>query len=566
MSRVSGSRIQAQLRVLLLAMLAVAWPSMARSQTDSRRLAQTGTAVIRGRVLAADTGRALRRARVAVSSPAIGDQLRAANTNAEGRYEITDLPAGRYTVTASRSAYLTLRLCQSRALEQGKPLQVLDGQIVGNVDFTLPRMSVVAGRITDEAGQPMAGVRVFVLRSSYIGQRRLGAVGDTISDDRGQYRVVNLVPSAYYVLATLRQTWTIIEGGAEQVIGYGPTYYPGTTNASDARRVALGVGEHVINVDFPMIRGRAATVSGTAIDSHGQPLTGQTVYVVQESPGGGGTFTQGGGPMIAADGTFAIKDLAPGEYKLAIRDVTGGAGTTHVEEATTAHVVVNGTDLHDLPLVTSRGGAVTGQVIAAGGGAPSLPPDRIKIAGVPFMQDADLRVGGIDGSGEVKEDWTFFVGGLFGRNRIRTIVPDGWVMKAVLHDGRDITDMPIELKSSERLSDVQVVLTDRVTTVTGRITDDKGGPVSDGTVIVFPGDAEKWADESRYIRTARPDLQGQFQVRGLPAGEYLVVAIDYVQDGTWNDPEYLESLRRYGQTLTLMEGESQVISLKLASP
>ena len=51
-----------------------------------------------------------------------------------------------------------------------------------------------------------------------------------------------------------------------------------------------------------------------------------------------------------------------------------------------------------------------------------------------------------------------------------------------------------------------------------------------------------------------------------PPGDYLVAALDYVQDGMWNDPEYLESIRRYAERMTLKEGESRSISLKLASP
>jgi len=44
------------------------------------------------------------------------------------------------------------------------------------------------------------------------------------------------------------------------------------------------------------------------------------------------------------------------------------------------------------------------------------------------------------------------------------------------------------------------------------------------------------------------------------------VAVSYVEDGNWNDPEYLDSLRRYAQRLTLAEGESQSPALKVVTP
>ncbi len=68
------------------------------------------------------------------------------------------------------------------------------------------------------------------------------------------------------------------------------------------------------------------------------------------------------------------------------------------------------------------------------------------------------------------------------------------------------------------------------------------------------------------MRAARPDQQGQWEIKALPAGEYFAVALDYVEDTAWYDPEYLESLREYAEKLTLGEGASQTIALKLASP
>jgi hypothetical protein len=73
-------------------------------------------------------------------------------------------------------------------------------------------MSVLGGRVTDEAGEPISGARVLVMRQAYVdGERRLGVVDHGTTDDAGRYRIVNLAPGAYFVSATLWQTWTIIE-------------------------------------------------------------------------------------------------------------------------------------------------------------------------------------------------------------------------------------------------------------------------------------------------------------------------------------------------------------------
>lgn len=91
-------------------------------------------------------------------------------------------------------------------------------------------------------------------------------------------------------------------------------------------------------------------------------------------------------------------------------------------------------------------------------------------------------------------------------------------------------------------------------------------PVNDATVLLFASDAANWSEDSRAERAVRPDQDGQSQIKGLPAGEYLAVALDYVEDGLWNDPEYLESVRSPALRLTVGESGAQSISLKLVTP
>src|SRR5258707_644487 len=59
--------------------------------------AKTGTGKLRGRVVAGDTGSSVRRAQVRIGSPDIGSKT--AFTDAQGRYEFKDLPAGRFNLS-----------------------------------------------------------------------------------------------------------------------------------------------------------------------------------------------------------------------------------------------------------------------------------------------------------------------------------------------------------------------------------------------------------------------------------------------------------------------------------
>ncbi len=548
-------------------------PGQGGPPRDPRQPAQTGTAVVRGRVFAADTGRPLRRARITLQAPELGGDNRTTSTNAEGKYELKDLPAGRYNILVNRNGYLQLRYGQRRPFEAGKQLQVLDKQTVENVDFSLPRMSLITGRVFDETGDPISGVRVFAMRSVYFeGRRRLVPIANgpmTTTDDAGQYRILGLAPGAYFVMADLRETWTVTEDGIDQVMGYAPTYFPGTASLTDARRVTVGIGQEVSNTDLGLIPGRAAAVSGMAVDSQGRPLAGRQVNLAQEwrGPGFAIVMQGGGGTAIAPDGTFAIKSVAPGPYTLMVRTAVDIGGVS-VQEAASAPIVVNDVDLDNVMLQTSSGWSLGGQITTDTGAAPTAPRDRVRITPRPVTAGlSPLGPGpGNPDSGRVREDWTFSVTGIFGAARLRASLPEGWVVKSILQDGRDVTDTAFESKSGEMLSGVQIVISSQVNSIGGHLADDKGAPLLDGTVIVFASDAEKWSEDSRFVRSARPDQEGKYQIRGLPPGEYLAVAVDYVEDGMWNDPEFLESIRRHGQKITLGEADAQTVALKLVTP
>src|SRR5689334_22919708 len=101
------------------------------------RQPKTGTARLRGRVLSAESGGPVRRAQVRISSQDIGSK--SALTDAEGRYEFRDLPAGRFNMSATKAGYVTIQYGQTRPFESGKALDLTEGQAMDKADFSLPR-------------------------------------------------------------------------------------------------------------------------------------------------------------------------------------------------------------------------------------------------------------------------------------------------------------------------------------------------------------------------------------------------------------------------------------------
>jgi hypothetical protein len=119
--------------------------------------------VIRGRITSLDTGKPLRRAQVSLREEATITP-RTASTSNDGRYEFRDIPPGRYTLRVQRSGYLALNYGQRHPGEQARPLEIADKAVVEKVDFALPRMSIISGRVLDELGEPIVGVTVWALQ------------------------------------------------------------------------------------------------------------------------------------------------------------------------------------------------------------------------------------------------------------------------------------------------------------------------------------------------------------------------------------------------------------------
>jgi hypothetical protein len=164
-----------------------------------------------------------------------------------------------------------------------------------------------------------------------------------------------------------------------------------------------------------------------------------------------------------------------------------------------------------------------------------------------------------------KDDFTFELGANPGRVMLRTIeLPPGWGLKGVRVHGTDVTDSGIEISAGEDLTDLEVELTTAITEVSGLVSSGRGERLANYTVVLFPRDRERRTGNSRYVSVGRPDQDGRFKVRALPAGDYYAVALDYIESGAWTDPDFLESVERDAVGFSLNKSETKTLDLKLA--
>jgi hypothetical protein len=542
----------------------VAAPVLPAGSRNSTQEVKAG-GVIRGRITSLDTGKPLRRAliRLASESDFLGTP-RTASTSTDGRYEFRDVAPGRYTLRVERSGYLALTYGQRRPGEQGRPLEIAEQEVADKVDFALPRMSVISGRVFDDLGEPIAGVTVWVLQTRYLqGRRRLVATGANASTDiTGRYRLLSLTPGDYAVMGTTRETWPH-ESDPRQVFGYAPTYFPGTSTAAQAQRVKLGVGQAAASIDFSLVSGRTSTVRGNASSASGLPLGGETVSMMQEI--GGPTMWMGSAVAVAStkvagDGSWTLSNVPPGEYRLSIRAAARGGDPAQEGQLT---ITVAGADVDGLSLVAGAGGTVRGEVVTDDGSPLPAGFDRLQVR-PPFNPNARMMVSVLHpDNGRVQSDGSFEVRGVL-TDTVLSIgpLPGEWTLKAIELDGRDVADLPLPVEHDKTLSGARVVLTTRPTTIRGALRDEKHNP-AEGTVIVFAEDPAKWREGARTIRATRLDQRGLFTFKGLPAGDYFLVAVDSVQEGQWYDPEFLEGLKGRARRVAIADAESKQVDLVL---
>ncbi|HEY0873346.1 MAG TPA: carboxypeptidase regulatory-like domain-containing protein [Vicinamibacterales bacterium] len=521
-----------------------------------------GTSVIKGHVFSTD-GRPLRRAQIRAAA---GDPRDAPTTTTglEGEYELRDLPAGRYTIRVTRNGYLPAQYGEEAYGQAGTPITLADGATVEKIDVVMQRAGVISGRVTDETGDPAAGVDIRAMQMQYFrGKKRIVPVSTwpvhVTTDDSGQYRFTGLPPGEYFVSGRLRDTWMSDEE-EPQTLSYAPTYFPGTADVSQARRIKIAGGQEAGAIDFTLVPARAAKLSGTALASDGTPLSRGRIMVTQDilGPAGGTSMSFAGTAVLDEDGSWTVRDVPPGEYTVR---ASGNAAGGRSENATLT-VTVYGADLEGLVVRADPGGLISGRVVADTGEPLPSGSRPVVNATLISMESTMLRpTQGVD-DGVVGADGTFTLRSASGPMALRVLsLPRGWAVRSVGISGRDYVGLPVDLQPGQMLSDVTIVVSQGLTSISGHVSGEDGKPAS-GTVLLFPADPARWPEALANQRITRPERTGAYTFDNVRPGEYFLIAVASMESWQMNDPEFLDAQRGRATKLTV-GSELATIDLKV---
>jgi len=618
--------------LVLLALLAAATVTTAASQDamwspTGQQIGQAGLpaqqplqqteprGAIWGTVVSSGTGQPVDGVRLRLS----GAELRGTRTvysDDDGRFVFVDLPAGAFTLSGSKTGYVSITYGQDRPNtgRPGTPIQLAAGQQVKDLRFELPKGGVITGIVFDEKNRPSVATPVRVLRWTISnGERTLTSAGTATTDDRGIYRVYGLAPGSYVVTAMprnvtqaadvammlaqqeeqlafqmqmsvgdmviMREALPVpaqVESEDQPTVGYAPVYYPGTLDLGTASAVEVGVSEELTSVDFALQQVPLSRVEGQVIVPPDMSLSNITVrlYNVDARVPGLNTYSS-----RARNGSFSFSAVVPGNYR-AVATATvrtnrqetrtvGPDGRTVVSVQTSgssqvwahADVPVTGVDLSNVMLFLQPGLTVSGRVEFEGGAG--RPQGRLRVTLSP-LGEAARAAGANSRNANVDENGNFEITGVVPASyQVRASGASGYSLASALLGGIDTLDFPLEVTATDNVSGLTLTFSDQTTQLSGTLQDAMGQPTSAYTVVVFPASSQYWLPQARRIQAARPTTTGQFSFQGLPPGEYRLAAVADVESGIWYDASFLQQLVPASVSVRLMSGQQAVQSLRV---
>jgi hypothetical protein len=498
---------------------------------------------------------------------------------ADGSFHIEGIASGRYHLFVERTGLLDLDKRHARS--EGRILTLVAGQELKDLQIRLQAAAVVRGRVTDEDGDPLPNAEVTVLRETYAsGRRRWEQAGGERTNDLGEYRVANLPAGSYYVSCSPPPDFKSLienagaarpaadagsmssaqphdaagnEADKSAASSYQTTYYPGTTDRSQAAPIQLRAGDE-FPVNFSLTPSPSLTIRGSVVNLPPH----STAAIMLQSRDFNLVLN---GADIRKDGSFTIRDVSPGNYTI-LATVDGAPVPMMARQSLQVAGNVEG-----LRLAPQAGATIRGRLhLESKSSTGRFDPAQVFLALSP-VDDADDAGSFIIGEqfsnlAHVAADGSFqwsdvpagdYYVRLVGENDANA----DWFVKATLVAGRDVNDSGISVSGGAIALDLVVNANGGI--VDGMAIDGNGQPVANAVVVAVP-EVRLRSRTDRYQKTVS-DQAGRFALHGIPPGDYTLFAWESVEGEAYYNPEFLKSYEGQGSALQIGEGERKSLQL-----
>jgi hypothetical protein len=489
----------------------------------------------------------------------------------DGAFHIEGIVPGRYHLFAERTGLLEVDKHRARSGSDGRVLTLSAGQELKDLRITFQAAAVVRGRVTDEDGDPMLNAQVTVLRQTFVGGRsRWEQAGAERTNDLGEYRVAGLAAGNYFVSVSPPPDFkSLIEAAGADArpatdkaaatsyqTSYQTTYYPGTSDRGQAAPVQLHAGDE-FPVNFSLTPSPSLSIRGAVVNL---PPKSSAAIMLQSRDF---NLVLNGAEMHA-DGSFVIRDVAPGAYTI-LATVENAPVPMMARQA--LQIVSNSVD--DLRLSPQAGGWIHGRLRFQSKSGGRFDASQLFLTLRSADGDDESLTAFSMGDGfshlaHVAADGTFewksvppgnYFVQLAGEGGLNGPMNGDLFLKSVLASGREVGDAGVSVNGGTVLLDL--IASGDGGVVEGVATDPKGEPVANAVVVAVP-EMRLRARVERYRKTVS-DQSGRFTLRGVEPGEYTIFAWESVDGEAYYNPEFLKSYEGQGSGLKVGEGDRKSV-------
>lgn len=537
---------------LLLATRSFPQDTAKKPLQDSDEKSETCT--LQGTVYAAASGAPLKSATVTLKT---GDESFHQLTDSRGHFIFTGLPPAKYEVNAIKAGYVR----EGYRLEDGatnEKLELKPGDKLDKVQFRLTQAGVILGRVTDDNGEPLAGVEMDAVvpgffKGDVVMYSAAGRFGMT--NDLGEYRLYGLPPGTYYLAANM-----VGDGERMNSLGFllemkksRTLYYPGVTSKSEASRIRIKAGQE-IRLDFPLRIPKIFTVSGRVIDPRGLPEKRAHVRIRPQGGDFGLLMSSMNQTETNTQGNFLLTEIVPGSYVVSVvDDPTGERGVTAERYWTEERVEVAGDNVSSLQLQLKEKLTISGKMRVAGGPNPGFDGLVIHLNGEhEFEPEEGPSMGGVGKNGD------FMIEGVRpARNRLSMYgLPDGYYLRSAFFGTQNVLEEGLDLAGQVESGQLlKITVSPGAGQVQGIVR--RGEAAFPGALVrVFPVTPNPYREQISFERTGE---DGRFIIKNVPPGKYLVRAYASAAD----DDDGSSSDSANTATIDLAENDSKTVQLKL---